>query len=130
MIECVPNSKSRDQLGQSTEATLTEYFVQQYGVASSSKFQEVRVAILTRPAAPALWAMQDMGIPVVQFTAGLLLLPLTLLGPSFVGVYLAKKVKRGYLALFIIHGLQVRVFCILGHLFACVFCSYAGNLQL
>ena len=43
VIECVPNSKSRDQLGQSTEATLTEYFVQQYGVASSSKFQEVRL---------------------------------------------------------------------------------------
>ncbi|XP_065186770.1 phosphatidylinositol 4-kinase alpha-like isoform X1 [Sycon ciliatum] len=54
VIECVPNSKSRDQLGQSTEATLTEYFIQQYGAATSAKFQEARRHFITSMAAYSL----------------------------------------------------------------------------
>ncbi|XP_062522021.1 phosphatidylinositol 4-kinase alpha-like [Corticium candelabrum] len=42
VIECVPDSKSRDELGQTTELNLHEYFVKTYGDESTFKYQEAR----------------------------------------------------------------------------------------
>ena len=41
VIECVPNAKSRDQLGRATDANLKEYFVQKYGNEDSVPYQQV-----------------------------------------------------------------------------------------
>ena len=42
VIECVPNAKSRDQLGRQAEVNLYEYFVNTYGDEGRVEFQEVR----------------------------------------------------------------------------------------
>jgi len=42
VIECVPNAKSRDQLGRSTEVDLFAYFKSTYGDEESLSFQEAR----------------------------------------------------------------------------------------
>ena len=42
MIECVPNSKSRDQLGKATQVSLKSYFHSQHGPEDSVKFQQVK----------------------------------------------------------------------------------------
>ena len=42
MIECVPNSKSRDQLGKATQVSLKNYFNSRYGDDDSVPFQKVR----------------------------------------------------------------------------------------
>ena len=41
VIECVPNSKSRDQLGKATQVSLKAYFNSRYGDDDSVEFQEV-----------------------------------------------------------------------------------------
>ena len=41
VIECVPNAKSRDQLGRQAEVNLYEYFVSTYGGEEKKEFQEV-----------------------------------------------------------------------------------------
>lgn len=43
VIECVPNAKSRGQLGEQTNATLYEYFVATYGDEDTVAFQEARL---------------------------------------------------------------------------------------
>ncbi|KAK3587139.1 hypothetical protein CHS0354_006780 [Potamilus streckersoni] len=42
VIECVPNSKSRDQIGKQTDINLYQYFIQKYGDEDASHFQTAR----------------------------------------------------------------------------------------
>jgi phosphatidylinositol 4-kinase len=41
VIECVPNSRSREDIGRNTEVGLFDYFRHVYGKDDSTKFQKV-----------------------------------------------------------------------------------------
>jgi hypothetical protein len=41
VIECVPDSKSRDQIGKATDISLDQYFIQKYGDQDTPSFQDV-----------------------------------------------------------------------------------------
>ena len=45
VIECVPDSRSRDEIGRSTEVGLFEYFRHKHGKPDSSTFQTVTVRL-------------------------------------------------------------------------------------
>ncbi|XP_060554504.1 phosphatidylinositol 4-kinase alpha-like isoform X3 [Ruditapes philippinarum] len=42
VIECVPDSKSRDQIGKATDISLDQYFIQKYGDQDTPSFQDAR----------------------------------------------------------------------------------------
>ena len=60
VIECVPNSKSRDQLGKATQVSLKAYFNSHYGDDDSVEFQEV----CTQPSSPSL--MTSLPLPLTR----------------------------------------------------------------
>ena len=51
VIECVPEAKSRDQLGRKTDTDLFSYFIKKYGEETSTKFKTARRNFITSMAA-------------------------------------------------------------------------------
>ena len=54
VIECVPDSKSRDQLGKATQVSLKAYFNSCYGDDDSVKFQKARTNFISSMSAYSL----------------------------------------------------------------------------
>jgi len=54
MIEVVPNSLSRDQIGQKTDGTLYDYYLSKYGAKNSLAFQQARNNFIRSMAAYAI----------------------------------------------------------------------------
>ncbi|XP_053375288.1 phosphatidylinositol 4-kinase alpha-like [Mercenaria mercenaria] len=54
VIECVPDSKSRDQIGKVTDISLDQYFIQKYGDQDSPTFQDARRNFIMSMAAYSL----------------------------------------------------------------------------
>lgn len=51
MIECVPDAKSRDQIGRKVNTDLFDYFKKEFGEETSHGFKKARKAFITSMAA-------------------------------------------------------------------------------
>lgn len=51
VIECIPNCKSRDDIGRQNELALDQYFITKYGDVDSAAYQAARKAFIQSMAA-------------------------------------------------------------------------------
>lgn len=54
IIECVPNSSTRDEIGKTTDCSLKDYFISKFGPPESASFQKAQRNFIVSSAAYAV----------------------------------------------------------------------------